>query len=109
MVVRQRLPTPSGTGSQINTVQLWDVDNATLDPFDDLLDSRTVTINHPPGAWDGLLIPYQTTVLLVMAAGEVRGNNDTSGEASAQVYQYLVEPTPYTADLSSIANPIDVP
>lgn len=108
-LARGTVPAPAPPASQINTVQLWDVDDATSDSADDLLDSRSITIAHPPGAWDGLLIPYQTTVLLVMASGEVQGNQGTSGEASAQVYQYLVEPTPFTWDLSSIANPIDVP
>ena len=48
---------------------------------------------HPPGAWDGLLVPYSTSAaLFVNGDGWVAGSNDHSGENPAQVYQYLIGP-----------------
>lgn len=95
--------------SQTNTVRLYDYDNVLnnpLDPGDDLLMEGSVTITHPAGAWDGLLIPYEYHMGLVMGNGEVQGSEGSSGEASAEVYQYLVEPG-WTSNLSS--STIDVP
>ncbi len=81
--------------SQTNTVRLYDYDNIIdnpLDPGDDRIEDFSLTINHPPGTWDGLLIPYQTTVMLALANGDVAGNYGSSGEASAEVYQYVINP-----------------
>lgn len=73
-------------------IELWDVDDATSDPSDDLLDSRSITIAHPPGTWDGILIPYETSTLLALLYSSVAGNYGSSGEQSAEVYQYVINP-----------------
>ncbi|MBC7853460.1 MAG: hypothetical protein IAF94_08495 [Pirellulaceae bacterium] len=81
--------------SQDNTLRLFDYDNIfdnPLDPGDDRIEDFSLTISHPPGTWDGLLIPYQTTVMLALANGEVAGNYGSSGEASAEVYQFVINP-----------------
>jgi hypothetical protein len=82
--VETRGPGPN----QTDTVELWDED---FGP-DDRLESRTVTITHPNGAWPGLLIPYSVTVTLSLDGnGNVRGTLNSSGETRPQLYQYLIE------------------
>lgn len=85
----------SGTGAgagQTVDLQLWDYDDVT-GIFDDILagPAPPLVIAHPAGAWDRLLLPYTTVIGLLAdpADGSVRGNLGSSGEAQAQVYQFV--------------------
>jgi len=87
------------------TNELWLVDDD--DYNDDEIDKRTITVPHPAGIWDGLLIPYSaTTTLTINGSGYVTGNTDHSGENPAQIMQYIIEPG-WTSNTYS--ETIDVP
>lgn len=97
--------TDAGNPTQTSEVQLWDQDGG-IDP-DDKLVEWNMTVNHPAGVWNGLLIPYSSfTTLYLDGGGNVRGADGTSDENPAQVYQKLIEPgiTP-NVDSSTITVP----
>ncbi|MBI4028738.1 MAG: hypothetical protein HY360_27420, partial [Verrucomicrobia bacterium] len=75
---------------QINHVRVYDRDQL-LNP-DDLLGVLNVNTPHPANVWNGLLIPYSTTLQLFINNGKVAGPQGSSGENPAQVYQKLIEP-----------------
>ena len=102
--------------SQTNTLELYDEDlggglDPDLGPFDstidDLLQDVNITIAHPAGVWDGLLIPYTQIVTMTRTAGgDVQGADGSSGEGTAEIYQYMIEPGLVPNQQS---NPINVP
>jgi hypothetical protein len=82
--------TGAGSGFQWTTTHAFDRDGPLSE---DLLESKLVHVPHPQGAWDGVLIPYETTAILIPDSnGHISGNQGTSGEASAEVFQYLIRP-----------------
>jgi len=81
------------SGQQHVHFQLWDED---VGEDDDKLD-ETIGPDHfvfprPDGVWDGLLIPYSTSIGLYLDDDDhVRGQTGSSGEKPAQVYQILID------------------
>jgi hypothetical protein len=83
--------TDSANPTQTSDVELWDRDGG-IYPDDNLVEWN-MTVNHPAGVWNGLLIPYSSTASLYLdGGGNVRGPHGTSDENPAQVYQKLIEP-----------------
>ena len=63
------------------------------DVGDDPLANAYFLINHPAGTWDDVLLPYEIVIgLFLDNQGNVAGQYGSSGENSAQVYQYLIQP-----------------
>ncbi len=79
--------TNAGSGSQSVTVHVY----SKRPIIDDKLSVLTFAQRHPPGVWNGLLIPYQTTTTLHWnASGRLEGNNDWTRSNPADVYQMLI-------------------
>lgn len=79
----------AGSGSQSVETRVYDQDPLA----DDLLETKVLSLAHPAGVWNDVLVPYHTTIsLFTNGTGHVAGAHGDSGENPAQVYQYLVRP-----------------
>lgn len=77
----------AGTGSQMVTVQLYAKNRFR----DDKLEEVTFRQTHPPGVWNGLLIPYKfVTNLTIDASGRLAGNSGWTRNMPASVFQMLI-------------------
>jgi len=58
------------------------------------LAALSITVQHPGGVWDGVLLPYSTSyTLLTDSSGFVYGPLGDSGKTTPQVYQWLIDPS----------------
>jgi len=79
---------PDDGSEQSDTVKVFDDDS--LD--DDLLRKQIITTQIPDDAWNGVLLPYDINVQLQKKSGYISGDEKSSGEEEAEVYQYLIVP-----------------
>ena len=79
-----------GAGTQSVTSELWE-DNFFSDT---LLESRAFNVSMPAGAFTGVLVPYSEPgyFLFENGSGEIEGSAGASGETTATVYQFLIQP-----------------
>jgi len=77
-------------GNQSVTSELWEA-NFFLDTR---LETRSFGVPMPAGAFPGVLVPYSEPgfFLFENASGEIAGSEGSSGETTATVYQFLIQP-----------------